>query len=653
MRRLLLFIFALLPLCSYADGWSIETSSRKPYSPATMANGELGVVVGSKPFTIEQIIVGSSYERGCADRVSRILSGINPLGLTMLTDGTDREAKSWSQSIDLRRAVHTTRFSTKDAEVAYSVRALRNMPYAIMIEVEVKALRNTKIEFQNRHSIPGNLTDTLSEKRTVWCEDGGRKVQRSWGSYNNGSSHIAAASVFLCVNRFTQPDADRITAELKGGETASFALIGAVCTTDSFADVWNESERQAIYAVREGADNLVAAHERLWDELWQSDIEIEGDDEAQQAVRFALFNIYSSIRKGSRRSIAPMGLTSQGYNGHIFWDAEMWIYPVLLVLHPELACEMVAYRTDRLAAAQKRAAAYGFQGAMFPWESDDLGEESTPTFALTGALEHHITADVAIAAWNCYRVTQDACWLNREGWHLIRECADFWCSRVSDNGDGTYSIRNVVGADEYAVGVDDNAFTNGSARLALLYAVAAAEVCDEQVNPLWSKIADGLRICTFENGVTREHASYNGEIIKQADVNLLGYPLGISDRESQLRDMEYYIGRIDPENGPAMSHSVFAVQYARAGMTDRAEEMFRRAYMPYLRAPFGVFSETAASDNPYFVTGAGGMLQAVIFGFGGIEIDDYGVTFGDQHLPKNWKRLTIRIANHNNPLSER
>lgn len=643
MRRLLSIVLALLPLCTYADGWSIGTSSRKPYSPATMANGELGVVVGCEPFAIERIIVGSSYERGTADRVSRILNGINPLGLTMRTNGGG-EVRSWRQSIDLRRAVHTTHFSTRDAEVSYSIRALRNMPHAVMIEVGVKALQDTKIEFRNRHSLPDNLTDTIAENRTVWCEDGGRKVQRSAGAYNNGKSRIAATSVFVCGERFEQSEADRITARLKRGETASFALVGTICTTDSFADVWNESERQAIYAVREGAGNLVAAHERLWNELWQSDIEIEGDDEAQQAVRFALFNIYSSVREGSRRSVAPMGLTSQGYNGHIFWDAEMWIFPVLAVLHPELACEMTAYRADRLGAAQKRAAAYGFRGAMFPWESDDLGEESTPTFALTGPLEHHITADVAIAAWNCYRVTQDAGRLRREWWPLIRECAEFWCSRVSRNGDGTYSIRNVVGADEYAIGVDDNAFTNGSVRLALTYAEAAAAVCGEKANPLWREIAEGLRICTFGNGVTREHASYNGEMIKQADANLLGYPLGIGNREGWLRDMAYYIDRIDPENGPAMSHSVFAVQYARAGMTDKAEEMFRRAYRPYLRAPFGTFSETAAGNNPYFVTGAGGMVQAVLFGFGGIEIGDNGVTFGDQHLPKSWKRLTIRIA---------
>ena len=103
-----------------------------------------------------------------------------------------------------------------------------------------------------------------------------------------------------------------------------------------------------------------------------------------------------------------MGLSARGfYNGHIFWDSEIWMYPALLVLRPCLARQMLDYRTDGLDAARRRAYAHGYRGAMFPWEGDDRGEEATPTFALTGPLEHHITADIAIASWNYYCVTQD------------------------------------------------------------------------------------------------------------------------------------------------------------------------------------------------------------------------------------------------------
>ena len=384
-------------------------------------------------------------------------------------------------------------------------------------------------------------------------------------------------------------------------------MAGVICSKRDFVDPYNESERQITYAIHEGTDRLMAFHCQLWNELWQGDIRIEGDDDAQRAVRFALFNLYSFGREGTGLSISPMGLSSQGYTGHIFWDTELWMYPPILLLNQGIAESMVNYRTNRLAAACKRAITHGYRGAMFPWESDDAGEESTPTFALTGPLEHHITADIAIACWNYYCVTHDLHWLRSHGYPLMKAVADFWVSRAERNEDGSYSIRSVVGADEYAIEVGKN-----------------------------------IRILSFANGVTREHATYNGEMIKQSDANLLAYPLGIiTDPKIWEKDMEYYTDRIDPKDGPAMSYSVFCVQYVRMGDAKKAYEMFRRCYEPNLRAPFGVIAETATSNNPYFATGAGGLLQAVINGFCGLQITDEGIVQVPSVLPKHWKKVTV------------
>lgn len=394
--------------------------------------------------------------------------------------------------------------------------------------------------------------------------------------------------------------------------------------------------------MHEGEEALMQAHYRLWNELWQGDIRIEGDDDAQRIVRFALFNLYSSCRGGSRLSIPPMGLSLQGYNGHIFWDTELWMYPPMLLLNQDIARSMLDYRFDRLPAARKKALAYGYRGAMFPWESDDSGEEATPTHALTGPFEHHITADIGIACWNYYCVTRDMRWLQREGYPLLKEIADFWASRVTRNQDGSYSIHNVTGADEYANGVTDNAFTNGAASLALKYACQAAEICGEKVPEIWWEIGENIRILQFENGVTREHSTYKGEMIKQADANLLAYPLGvITDEYRQRQDLEYYAERIDQKDGPAMSYSVYCVQYARMGEADKAYEMFRRCYEPNLRKPFGVISETPTSNNPYFMTGAGGLLQAVLNGFCGLQITNEGIVQLPSVLPSHWKRVTV------------
>lgn len=652
MKRILgIGLLLLVPGWAVAgdDEWVITArDTTSEYYAAAVANGEIGVTVGRELFSLGAVILGGAYESGTEDSVARILEGINPSGLSMSIDDrpTDLSGiRPTIQRIDMRRAVLESRYRLDGVSIVCRVRALRNMPYALMSEVEVTAERDVGMVFSNRHVVPSGFADTLRESRTVVCEDGSRLLlQRTSGSYNAGHDRIVASSTFLCGAGCEQIAPGVVKVALHRGERTSFALVGTICTTAAFTDPWNESERQVIYAAREGVSRLIEAHDRLWTALWQGDIEIDGDSEAQRNVRFALFNLYGSIREGSRRSIPPMGLSARSfYNGHIFWDSEIWMYPALLVLHPELARQMLDYRVDGLDAARRRAYVHGFRGAMFPWEGDDRGEEATPTFALTGPLEHHITADIAIACWNYYCVTGDRSWLIRDGYPLMQETARFWCDRVSRNDDGSYSIHNVIGANEYAAGVTDNAFTNGAARRALEYAAAAAEVCGERPDPRWKEIAAGLRILRFPDGVTREHATYGGERIKQADVNLLGYPLGIvTERAALLRDLSYYESRIDPHNGPAMSWSVFAVQYARLGMVSEAETMFRRAYLPNLRPPFGTFAETATSGNPYFMTGAGGMLQAVLFGFGGLEITSAGLVQRSSVLPSSWKSLTVR-----------
>jgi trehalose/maltose hydrolase-like predicted phosphorylase len=179
----------------------------------------------------------------------------------------------------------------------------------------------------------------------------------------------------------------------------------------------------------------------------------------QHAVSF----VFIFARGTAYESPSPMGLSGLGYNGHVFWDTDLWMFPAMLVLHPDIAKSMVEYRFQRLENARKNAFSHGYKGAMFPWESADSGVEETPVWALSGPFEHHISADVGPAAWNYYCVTQDKEWLREEGWPILKATADFWASRVERNGPGHYDIKNVVAADEWAENIDNNAFTNAAA----------------------------------------------------------------------------------------------------------------------------------------------------------------------------------------------
>lgn len=623
-----------------------------PYAPAPMANGCIGILPQKEPFAVEHVMLNHVFDAASSHVVSRVMRGINPFCLSMKIDNKKVDTSNisdWQQTIDMRRAVHQTSFHTLEkADVSYELCALRNLPYAGLIRVTVQACKDMLLEVRSGMGIPDDYSQSLIRYREMEADGNRMYMLESDATSRFGYRRVASTSSFLFNGEQIKPMYDEATRELffsiqlKKGETFCFSLVGSVCSSRDFFDPYNEAERQVIYAVHEGEEALMQAHYRLWDELWQGDIRIEGDDDAQRIVRFALFNLYSSCRGGSRLSIPPMGLSLQGYNGHIFWDTELWMYPPMLLLNQDIARSMLDYRFDRLPAARKKALAYGYRGAMFPWESDDSGEEATPTHALTGPFEHHITADIGIACWNYYCVTRDVRWLQREGYPLLKEIADFWTSRVTRNQDGSYSIHNVTGADEYANGVTDNAFTNGAASLALKYACQAAEICGEKVPEIWREIGENIRVLQFENGVTREHSTYKGEMIKQADANLLAYPLGlITDEYRQKQDLEYYAERIDQKDGPAMSYSVYCVQYARMGEADKAYEMFRRCYEPNLRKPFGVISETPTSNNPYFMTGAGGLLQAVLNGFCGLQITDEGIVQLPSVLPSHWKRVTV------------
>jgi trehalose/maltose hydrolase-like predicted phosphorylase len=161
-------------------------------------------------------------------------------------------------------------------------------------------------------------------------------------------------------------------------------------------------------------------------------------------------------------------------------------------------------------------------------------------------------------------------------------------------------------------------------------------------DPDWNHVADNIPILTFPDGTTRENATYDGVMIKQADVNLLAYPLDIITDEKAIRkDLEYYTPRY-AKDGPAMGFAILGVLYNRLGENEKAAEIFSNSYKLNEVPPFGVLAECAGGTNPYFATGAGGMLQAVLAGFGGLQIGKDGITQRKTSLPKGWGELIIK-----------
>ncbi|WP_427920183.1 discoidin domain-containing protein [Streptomyces sp. cg40] len=389
-------------------------------------------------------------------------------------------------------------------------------------------------------------------------------------------------------------------------------------------------------AARRGWDALLAAHTAAWRALWSSDIEVPGHPDLQLWARSAQYGLLSALRQGARNSIAPAGLTSDNYAGMIFWDAETWMFPSLLAAHPDLARPVLDYRYRTRTAAAENAAKTAVKGLFFPWTSASRGllwnecQSWQPPHCLT---QNHLQGDIALAASQYYLATGDRTWLRAEGRPLLNGLAQYWTSRVTKNTDGSYSIREVAGPDEYSNGVNDAVYTNAVAATALRAATEAAHSLGRPAPADWLTIADHLRIpYDPKRKIFLQYDGYNGSQIKQADTVLLIYPLEWPmPAGAGAATLDYYAQRTDPD-GPAMTDAVHAIDAAAVGEPGCAAYTYlRRAYQPFARGPFALFSESrgdkAGASDPLagspaqdFLTGKGGYLQVFTHGLTGLRL---------------------------------
>lgn len=642
------------------DPWKLTANRIDPaaYSGITVANGMVGVISSPEPFKVKEVVLAGTYDLYGRGRVSNFLKSFNLLNMYLEVDGRrldSRSATNLVQELNMQQASFTTSFDYGDqATVRYTYYALRHLPFTVLMDVIIEPKKNITLTGASILESPDALRDVQNYYNEIDRPHVTIRLLTSTAKSPTGKLLLCASNSFL----FTEPHGDeprvihemwdnnlhlmKFTKKLTAGEAYRFSIVGSSLSSAHHDDPLNEAERLTLYAKLEGRERLLQFHQRAWDELWKSRILIEGDEQSQQDINSMLYHLYSFTREGTALSPSPMGLSGSGYNGHVFWDTELWMYPALLVLKPELAKSMMEYRFQRLDAARRNAFSKGFKGAMYPWESAETGVEETPVWALSGPFEHHITACVAIATWNYYCATQDKTWLRERGYPMLSATADFWASRVERNGPGKFEIKNVVAADEWAENVDNNAFTNAAAKANLHMATEAAKLLGIAPDADWMNVANNIPILKFPDGTTREHATYNGEGIKQADVNLLAYPLKeIKDPGSIRKDLVYYEERVPNEGTPSMTQAVFALLYARLGDGDKAFYWFKDAYVPNLNPPFRVIAEGKGGTNPYFATGAGGILQAVLMGFGGLEITPTGITQIKTALPSHWKSITI------------
>jgi trehalose/maltose hydrolase-like predicted phosphorylase len=438
-----------------------------------------------------------------------------------------------------------------------------------------------------------------------------------------------------------------ITFEARPGRTQTFNQITSMATGADAPGPRGRASTTLDGARALGVPRVVKRNADAWASRWRTDVLIEGDAGLQRVVRSMLFYLLCSADAGTALGIPPMGLSSAGYYGHVFWDSDTWMFPSLLLTHPDVAHSLVAFRARTLGAARENAKANGFAGAMYPWEADGRGVETTPHFAVQNAKsEIHVTGDVAQAQWQYYLATGDSAWLANEGYPVIRATAEFWVSRSTrDSIDGSYHIGNVVSVAEGLIGVTDDAYTNAVARKNLEIAAAASRLLGETADPQWDRIAARLHLpYDSASGFYRTYEGAPDSTL--GDVTpLLAYPLAVPmSVRAKRTHIEQAVRKLLTRGGGAMMGSTL-LSVGAAELGDRAlvDSLLPRSYQDHVKGPFLMLSETPTNDAVDFVTGAGGFLQQVIYGYSGLRLGAKGLdsTFAPL-LPSKIRRLTLR-----------
>ncbi|CAH1792539.1 unnamed protein product [Owenia fusiformis] len=382
------------------------------------------------------------------------------------------------------------------------------------------------------------------------------------------------------------------------------------------------------------ADKLYVDHINTWAKLWsRGRIDVEGNVPLAQTIYASMYYTLSSIpvRQNPVQpfwGLAPSGLAhgdkDVDYNGHIFWDQETWMFPPINLLHRELAPLILETRTRMLKQARLNAQQNGYKGAQYPWESAFTGVEVSPSKNCS-KYEVHINADIALAIKHYLYLTRDQEYVVGEGGDVIIALAEFWVSRLFHNmTEKRNEIRGVMPPDEYHFPVNNSAYTNYAAKLALELPDLAYRMIQQRLNTAsgYSRLASEMYIpFDIEKQYHPEFDGYvEGTEVKQADVVMLGYPLNMDMPESvRKNDLNIY-RKVTDMSGPCMTWSMFAINWLDIGDTENADKMFKWGYTNAHR-PFMVWKEKVVGEGAKnFQTGMGGFLQSLLYGYGGFRI---------------------------------
>ena len=508
----------------------------------------------------------------------------------------------------------------------------------------------------------------------------------------------------------------KIQLDIPKGETARVEKISTVHSSRDleYTGSGKEPDKETVYA--NGLENLKEAEckeyrtllqesREVWEAIWKKqDIVIDSrEDDAQLAVRFALYHLQIMVRKEDNRvGIGAKALSGEGYKGHSFWDTETFIFPYFQMAEPEVARTLLEFRYKGLYGARKKAKENGYKGAMYPWEAAWISDgEVTPyvlgvnvhtgetSICLTGVIEQHITSDIIFALWQYYTATGDQDFMDRYGYEMIIETARFWNSRlewIEENG--RYEIRDVIGPDEYKEHVDNNAYTNYMAHANMRLAVQVIGLICGERKDLYGKMQklmqeEGTSLEQLEReledkieklylpqpdektGIIPQFDGYFG--LKEIDlsaykkasvVGTIYNDYSFEDvqnmqagKQADIVELLYQMEDITTPEKKAENYAYYEARTLHDSSLSKAIHsitacdlgMDKEAYDMFMSAAFtDLGQEMKSSDAGIHSANMGGVWQDVVMGFGGVRIHDGHLRIRP-NCPKQWKKFTYPI----------
>jgi alpha,alpha-trehalose phosphorylase len=502
------------------------------------------------------------------------------------------------------------------------------------------------------------------------------RTRRSGLRLAAGMAHDIECDGRMQVHTEAFPDVGRCTvaAQVQPGDCLQVVkYIGYGWSSQRSRPALHDQVAGALAVARLTGWSGLLAEQRLYlDEFWAgADVDVDGDPEVQQAVRFGLFHILQAGARAERRPIAAKGLTGPGYDGHTFWDTETFVLPVLTYTQPSAAADVLRWRHMVLPEARQRAADLGLAGASYPWRTI-RGQECSGYWP-AGTAAFHVNADIADAVLRYVDATKDASFEREIGLELLAETARLWHKLGHHDSEGRFRIDGVTGPDEYSAVTDNNVYTNLMAQQNLN---AAADVCmrltdeaarigvtDAEISAWRTAAATMMIPFDAKRGIHPQHENftehavwdfagtppenyplllnypyfelYKKQVVKQADLVLAMQLRGDAfTAEQKARNFSYYEKlTVRDSSLSACSQAVIA---AETGHLDLAHDYLAESALMDLQD-----RQRNTRDGLHLASLAGTWI-ALVAGFGGMRIHQNGLTFRPQ-LPLGITRLVVRI----------